>query len=98
MAVADLQKAQPGGRGGQRGIHKPERTGHAAGNSPEHAGTSPGHAFEHPTAAGTGALPRFVVLVVVIEFAHRQSPWTLDWVRGRDRRGGGFIPNRSKTA
>jgi len=28
----------------------------------------------------------------VIELAHRQSPWTLDWVRGSDRTKAGFIP------
>jgi hypothetical protein len=38
------------------------------------------------------------MIVVVIELAHRQSPWTLDWVQGRDRAGPGFIPENCGAA
>src|SRR6266446_2612291 len=78
MAVADLQERHAGGLGRLRGTDQSQRTGYAARNGPQHAGTGPGHAFQHPAAADAASF----FIAVVIEFAHRQSPWTLDWVVG----------------
>ena len=66
MAVADLQERHPGGLGGLRCVDDAERTGHAAGDGPEHAGARPGHAFQHAAPADA------VIGVVVI--AHGKSP------------------------
>jgi len=69
MTVADLQERHPGGFGGECRADQPEGTRHAARNGPQHPGAGPGHAFQDPAAADAG-----IVIVVVIELAHRLSP------------------------